>query len=228
MWDVHGLVNTWPVTGMREEILEQTDEYTIRRTELGAVHKRDNHELSIAQHLEEALLPTRESWETFKTYLDPGIPGVTPTTGNPGPSASRSGTTPPPSWGAVCSGCPGSGWVFPRSPCSPTTIPYSTRRSSITCAPSTRSCSSPCWRGPASNSLTSSRTAAEGTRAAATPRRRWRIHPAAGPPHPARVHPRAIPVLRRDLQEVLLADGIGGLCICRIVCTTPRRSIDYA
>ena len=75
MWDVHGLVNTWPVTGMKEEILEQTDAYTIRRTELGAVYKRDNHELSIAQHLEEALLPTRESWAKFKTCLDPGDSG---------------------------------------------------------------------------------------------------------------------------------------------------------
>ncbi len=75
MWECQGMVNFWPISPHPSEVLEETDDNRVVRTPLGAVIKHDRAGGSIFQHIEEALLPTRESWRRFQTYLDPNLPG---------------------------------------------------------------------------------------------------------------------------------------------------------
>jgi hypothetical protein len=74
MWGSHGLVNINPISPDPEEVLEETEEYRIVRTSLGAVLKHSKLGSSIEQHIEEALQPTRASWERFKGFIDPDTP----------------------------------------------------------------------------------------------------------------------------------------------------------
>ena len=50
--------------------MEKTDSYRVVRTGLGALLKEPKEGSAIPQHLEEALLPTRESWTRFKRFLN--------------------------------------------------------------------------------------------------------------------------------------------------------------
>ncbi|MCE9613860.1 MAG: hypothetical protein K8T26_06255 [Lentisphaerae bacterium] len=74
MWSIHGLTRIGPLGTIPWTVLEDTEEYRVVRTPLGAVLKEGKRGSSIPQHLEEALKPTRASWETFKRYLDPADP----------------------------------------------------------------------------------------------------------------------------------------------------------
>ncbi len=74
MWDVHGLVRNHPIAPEPSRTVEDGPDYTITRTGLGALIKRPKSGSSISQHLEEALKPTREDWNRFKTYLNPNDP----------------------------------------------------------------------------------------------------------------------------------------------------------
>ena len=74
LWNGQGLVNPWPLSGKPTVVLEETDEYRVVKTGTGAVIKEGKQGSSIPQHLEEALKPTRASWEEFKTYLNPNDP----------------------------------------------------------------------------------------------------------------------------------------------------------
>lgn len=71
LWQIHGLLNVFPIGAYREEVVEETDDYRVIRTALGAVEKVPRHGSSIHQHMTHALLPTRESWKRFKTMIDP-------------------------------------------------------------------------------------------------------------------------------------------------------------
>ena len=53
-----------------DELMEKTDSYRVVRTGLGALLKEPKEGSAIPQHLEEALLPTRESWGRFKRFLN--------------------------------------------------------------------------------------------------------------------------------------------------------------
>lgn len=74
MWDIHGLVNVMPISDEKAVELEETDDHVLVKTCLGAVEKRSRRGSSIPQHVEEALKPTRESWEKFKRFIDPDDP----------------------------------------------------------------------------------------------------------------------------------------------------------
>ncbi len=74
MWDAHGLVQVGPLSPEPLKVLEETDDYRVIRTPLGAVQKEGKGSSSIPQHIEEALKPTRESWERFRHFLDPADP----------------------------------------------------------------------------------------------------------------------------------------------------------
>lgn len=74
MWSAHGLVNVNPISPHPQEILEETDDYRVVRTPLGAVLKESKGGSSIEHHIEEALQPTRASWERFKSFIDPDTP----------------------------------------------------------------------------------------------------------------------------------------------------------
>jgi len=71
MWNAHGLVNVDPVSPDPSAVLEETDDYRVVRTELGAVLKEGKRGSSIPLHIQDALQPTREGWARFKRFLDP-------------------------------------------------------------------------------------------------------------------------------------------------------------
>ena len=74
MWNIHGLVRVDPISSDPPVVLEETDEYRVIKTGIGAVIKEGKQGSSIPQHLQEALQPTRASWERFKTFLNPDDP----------------------------------------------------------------------------------------------------------------------------------------------------------
>jgi hypothetical protein len=74
MWDLHGLMVPGPISREPGAVLEETDDYRVVRTSLGAVLKESKRGASIPQHLQEALPPTREGWRRFKRFLDPADP----------------------------------------------------------------------------------------------------------------------------------------------------------
>lgn len=78
MWDTHGLVNVNPISDEPSQTLEETNDYRVVRTSLGAVSKVGKHGSSIDHHVEEALKPTRASWERFKTFIDADTPARRP------------------------------------------------------------------------------------------------------------------------------------------------------
>lgn len=69
MWSIHEMVNINPYSNTPVTVLEDTEEHRIIKTNVGAILKIGKKGSSIPQHLEEALLPTRESWEHFKTFI---------------------------------------------------------------------------------------------------------------------------------------------------------------
>ncbi len=74
MWRAHGLSDPRPMSDESDVVLEETDDYQIVRTALGAVLKQVKPISSIPQHIKEALLPDRKSWRQFKRFLDPDDP----------------------------------------------------------------------------------------------------------------------------------------------------------
>jgi len=71
MWGAHGLVRTGPISGRKEEVLEEDDDSVVVRTSLGAIQRRSKGGSTIPEHIEEALKPTRAAWRKFKRMLDP-------------------------------------------------------------------------------------------------------------------------------------------------------------
>jgi hypothetical protein len=78
MWDVHGMVNVGTISREPRQVLEETDTDRVVRTSLGAVHKESKLGSSIPHHIEEALKPTRQSWDRFKRFIDPADPARRP------------------------------------------------------------------------------------------------------------------------------------------------------
>jgi uroporphyrinogen decarboxylase len=74
MWGHHGLVRVGPLPDQAGTVLEDTEDWQIVRTALGAVQRIGKHGSSIPEHLREALEPTRESWNRFRRMLDPDDP----------------------------------------------------------------------------------------------------------------------------------------------------------
>jgi uroporphyrinogen decarboxylase len=74
MWDLHGLAVLYPLSADPLEVLERGAGYRVVRTPLGAVIKESVGSSSIPLHIEEALQPTRSSWQRFKKFLDPADP----------------------------------------------------------------------------------------------------------------------------------------------------------
>jgi uroporphyrinogen decarboxylase len=74
LWDCHGLANPSPIGDFKEEVLERGDDYEIRQTSLGAIERVTLLGASIPLAVRHCLEPTRESWERFKTFLNPDDP----------------------------------------------------------------------------------------------------------------------------------------------------------
>jgi len=74
LWDCHGLAHSDPIGDGERILLEETEEYLTYRDALGEVCRYSRRGESIPQILEYSLLPTRESWERFKGFLNPDDP----------------------------------------------------------------------------------------------------------------------------------------------------------
>ena len=74
MWDCHGMGNAQLRPTGQDEVVEETADYRIVRSAAGALLKVGKTGECMAQHLEEALKPTRDSWNEFKKMLDPADP----------------------------------------------------------------------------------------------------------------------------------------------------------
>lgn len=74
MWDCHSMVQPWPLGDIQPAVLEETDSCTVRRDSLGNVVQASKDASSIPHYLEHGLKPTRESWQKFKTFLNPADP----------------------------------------------------------------------------------------------------------------------------------------------------------
>lgn len=71
MWNCHGLVIPYAIGDFEPQVLEETNEYIISRTQLGEIVKNSKIGSTMTYHIKYALEPTRESWENFKRYIDP-------------------------------------------------------------------------------------------------------------------------------------------------------------
>lgn len=71
MWNCHGLVDCGLIGDIKPQVIEETDDYLITKNTVGEISKITKRGTSINQTIQYALEPTRESWERFKTYLNP-------------------------------------------------------------------------------------------------------------------------------------------------------------
>ena len=74
MWDCHGIVNMFPIVHGENKILEETEDYRIVAYATGAVWQHSKQGASIDHMIRPGLIGTRESWEKYKSYLDPCDP----------------------------------------------------------------------------------------------------------------------------------------------------------
>ena len=78
MWSCHDLVNNRPISPRSQEVIEDHPDHRIVRTAFGALQKVSKSSESMPHHIEEALKPTRESWNEFKKFIDPSDPSRVP------------------------------------------------------------------------------------------------------------------------------------------------------
>ena len=71
MWDIHGMALPWPIADEPGQVLEETAEWRLVRTGLGAVVRESKLGSSIPEQVRPALEPTRAAWQRFKRFLDP-------------------------------------------------------------------------------------------------------------------------------------------------------------
>jgi uroporphyrinogen decarboxylase len=71
IWNGHGLLNLYPIGNVEAKELSRGDDYRIYQNSLGAVIQEMLSSRSISHTMTPALLPDRESWEKFKTFLNP-------------------------------------------------------------------------------------------------------------------------------------------------------------
>lgn len=70
MWNCHGMVDFYLRGDKPQKTLEETDNYVIISNSVGDIVQISKLGSSINHTLEYALKPTRESWESYKRYLD--------------------------------------------------------------------------------------------------------------------------------------------------------------
>lgn len=71
MWDCYGLASVSAFGDKEPKLLEDTQDYQITSNSLGDVVKTSKLGSSISETLTHGLLPTKESWEKYKAYLEP-------------------------------------------------------------------------------------------------------------------------------------------------------------
>jgi uroporphyrinogen decarboxylase len=74
LWDCHGLVRPDPIGDCEYKVLEETADTVTAQWSCGEIVQSAKHGASIPHTIKHALEPTAESWERFKTFLDPKDP----------------------------------------------------------------------------------------------------------------------------------------------------------
>jgi len=74
LWNCHGLVNVEPIGKYSPTVIEDADDYVIVQNVLGDITKNSKIGSSISHTIKYSLEPTRESWESFKEFIDSGDP----------------------------------------------------------------------------------------------------------------------------------------------------------
>jgi len=72
IWDIHGLANTYLIGDIEPAILEENDDFYLKRSSVGEIYMESKKGSSINHTIEFALKPTWESWKGYKRFLDPG------------------------------------------------------------------------------------------------------------------------------------------------------------
>ena len=78
VWSVHHLVNLGAIGDEESKILEDHEDYFIHKDAIGKVNKIHKGGTAIPHTLRYPLEPTRESWNRFRRFLDPNLPGRYP------------------------------------------------------------------------------------------------------------------------------------------------------
>ena len=76
LWSVQHLVFMEVIGDQQPQVLEENDDYLIRKDATGKVKKILKGRTGIPHTLKYPLEPTRESWNRFRRYLDPNLPGA--------------------------------------------------------------------------------------------------------------------------------------------------------
>lgn len=74
LWDCHGLSSIRAIHHGTTTLIEDAQTYRVVRHPDGSITRESKIGECIAQHLKEALEPTREAWNSFKKTLDPDLP----------------------------------------------------------------------------------------------------------------------------------------------------------
>lgn len=74
LWNGRGMVRIDTISGKKDIIAEETTDHRIIRTSLGGLNRESRHGTAMPHCLEPELLPTRESWEKFKRFLNTNDP----------------------------------------------------------------------------------------------------------------------------------------------------------
>ena len=78
VWWAERLVTIGPIGDEEGGVLEETADYKIVRDSLGGVKRYSKRGTAIPHTIRYPLEPTRESWNRFRRFLDPGLPGRYP------------------------------------------------------------------------------------------------------------------------------------------------------
>ena len=78
VWWAEQLVNIGPMGDEEEVVLEETNDYKVIRDSVGGIKRYSKRGTSIPHTIRYPLEPTRESWNRFRRFLDPSLPGRYP------------------------------------------------------------------------------------------------------------------------------------------------------
>jgi len=74
MWGIHGLANTYLIGDVEPAVLEETEDYLIKRNSVGDIYMQSKKGQSVDHTIQYTLQPNWSSWKMFKRFLDPSDP----------------------------------------------------------------------------------------------------------------------------------------------------------
>lgn len=71
VWSIHGLTSASPIGDIEPAILEEAEDYIIKRNSVGDIYMESKKGSSVTHTINFALKPTWKSWKAYKRFLDP-------------------------------------------------------------------------------------------------------------------------------------------------------------